>query len=435
MSILANLRKHILLPALAVAATGLAAPALGQKKVKVVGFYPVYDLSPDLSNAALDLLSHVIIFSLTPSTTGDLTAESIQKDLANLSLVTDLISRAKARGVSPMIAIGGAGKSQNFPALVSSPAARQKYIANLLDLCLSEGLAGVDVDWEFPMDANASGLTAFMKELKAAFGPKNLLVSMDVQASKEVTVSGNTIGSTWTAKYPKDALAACDFVNLMAYDDDYNGGEHAPEEMARSQTNMYGTFLGAPGKVSMGLPFFGKAGFNTRKSYKDIVIQYNPPAASNAAGGYNFNGPDMIQRKTAYTITNNNAGVMIWDLLKDATDLRLLKAINAGIKANNAVLDLKPKPISIAPRAPRALPGLIAVGGDVILPATAGSYRLILTAPDGRVAASSLSRSGANGSATWNLPSLPGGAYLYRIVPSTGDVSGKAASGRLTLRK
>lgn len=439
MNILSKLRKHVLLPALAVAVAGLAAPALGQKKVRVIGFYPVYDLTPELTDAQLDLLSHVIIFSLTPPTDGNLTGESIQKDLTNVSLVADLIERAKKKGITVMISVGGAGKSQGFAALVGNASARQKYIAGLLDLCLVEGLGGVDIDWEFPMDANGSGLAAFMKELKAAFGPKNLLISMDVQASKEVSVTGNVIGSTWTAKYPKDALTACDFVNLMAYDDDYNGGDHSSEEMAKSQANLYGTFLGSTGKVSLGVPFFGKAGFNNRKSFKEIAAQYNPAASANTAGGYNFNGVDLIARKTAYTITNNNTGVMIWDLLKDATDNRLLKATNQAIKAANAVLDLKPKPISLAPALSRdASGGLMAIGADLILSAaSAGRYRLILTGLDGRMVASAMSRSGIGNTAVWSMPSLPGGRYTYKVEGKTGDVSGGQNSvfGVLTVRK
>jgi GH18 family chitinase len=255
---------------------------------------------------------------------------------------------------------------------------------------------------------------------------------MDVQASKEVSVSGNMIGSTWTAKYPKDALVACDIVNLMAYDDDYNiVGQHAPEDMAKSQTNLYGTFVGASTKIAMGVPFYGKQGFNNRRDFKVIAAQNNPPPSADVAGGYYYNGPDMLGRKMAYTITNNNAGIMIWDLIKDAADFRLLKAINASVKANNAVLDQKPRPNSVRfdPTASRSV--LRALGGDLVMPAGALSavgssmtYRLTLSAPDGREVGTLLSRPGAAGSTVWSLPGLPTGSYLYKVEGKTGDISG-----------
>lgn len=435
MNILSSLRSILPagLPMLAAAALALAAPAEAQKKIKVIGFYPVYDLTPELSDAQLEMLSHVIIFSLTPSRDGSLTGESIQKDLTNISLVSDLISRAQARGVNVMMSVGGAGKSQYFPELVRSPAARQKYISGLVDLCIVEGLAGVDIDWEFPKTGEEqSGYTAFLKELKAALSPKGLILSADVQASKEVSVSGTTIGSQYTATYPRDALVACDIVNLMAYDDDYNiVGQHAPEDMARNQTNLYGGFVGAPAKIAMGVPFYGKAGFNNRRDFKVIAAQNNPPANADVAGGYYYNGPDMLGRKTAYTITNNNAGIMIWDLIKDAPDSRLLKAINAAVRANNAVLDQKPRPNSVRFDQAANRPILRALGGDLVMPAGALSavgasltYRLTLSAPDGREVGALLSRPGAGGSTVWTLPGLSNGSYLYKVEGKTGDISG-----------
>jgi hypothetical protein len=59
--------------ALVLAASCFAPDASAQKKMKIFGFYPDFDLTPMLANAQMDLLTHVIYFSIVMPPDGNLT--------------------------------------------------------------------------------------------------------------------------------------------------------------------------------------------------------------------------------------------------------------------------------------------------------------------------------------------------------------------------
>ena len=65
-------------------------------------------------------------------------------------------------------------------------------------------------------------------------------------------------------------------------------------------------------KLVLGLPFYGRNAQDTAATYAEIVQRHHPKPSVDLAGGFHFNGPATIRRKTAYALQQNFAGVMIW---------------------------------------------------------------------------------------------------------------------------
>jgi len=67
----------------------------------------------------------------------------------------------------------------------------------------------------------------------------------------------------------------------------------------------------------LGLPFYGRNSQGTAFTYGELIQKYRPKPDTDEAGGFHFNGPATIQRKTAYAIRQGYGGVMIWELGQD----------------------------------------------------------------------------------------------------------------------
>ena len=74
-----------------------------------------------------------------------------------------------------------------------------------------------------------------------------------------------------------------------------------------------------PHLVTLGLPFYGRhVKTGDWKSYEDLVQMHAPLEPDvDEAGGYYFNGPHLIQRKTRLAIELGLGGVMIWEVGQD----------------------------------------------------------------------------------------------------------------------
>jgi cellulose synthase/poly-beta-1,6-N-acetylglucosamine synthase-like glycosyltransferase/spore germination protein YaaH/peptidoglycan/xylan/chitin deacetylase (PgdA/CDA1 family) len=88
---------------------------------------------------------------------------------------------------------------------LNSPALQEKAIADLRNWCLHYRFQGINVDFENLETGDYPLLVPFLQRMKAAFGPKHLLVSLDLEAKGSVD---------WRA-----VSSVCDFVVVMAYDE------------------------------------------------------------------------------------------------------------------------------------------------------------------------------------------------------------------------
>ena len=269
------------------------------REFAVVAYLPDYRLDRVDPRRAVGV-TDLVYFSIEARDNGSVDA----RRLSDRAL--KMLKRFKQEnGTRVHVAVGGWGRSGGFARLSQDARARGRLVADLVQLCEKHGLDGVDLDWEHPQnDAENAGYATLLAELKSAFTPRKLLLSAAL--------------ADWQDPGPK-AYQALDRIHVMAYDHD--GPRHSTFDQARADALTF-VNRGVPrSKLCLGLPFYGRLSTNSQveSSYADILAKDHPQASADEAGGFFFNGPDTIARKTRFAHDEGLGGVMIWELGQDAS--------------------------------------------------------------------------------------------------------------------
>ena len=263
----------------------------------VIGYLPDYrDFNPQWGNCLTDL----IYFSAQPMPDGGL-----DTSLLSETTLKGLRSMKELYGTRILISVGGWERSQGFGPMVIDPQARKKFEDNLLAFSLSHALDGVDFDWEFPdNEAQYAGYTSLLQEIKAAFQPHGMLISMALSPNGDLT-------------HPLYQYA--DRINVMSYDHE---GQHSTYDQAVQDLNFVINSGFAKAKLMLGVPFYGRELANPANefTYAEMIQKYHPAPGQDEMNGIYFNGIDTIARKSCYAHDNGFGGVMIWELGQDSTD-------------------------------------------------------------------------------------------------------------------
>ena len=144
---------------------------------EVVGYLPDWGLGrlPG-GKIAFDKLDHIIYFSVMPNADGTLDAGDI-----NMARLKSLVKQAHSNKVRVSICAGGWNRSKHFIAMAANPVSRKTFVENALKFCIDNSLDGFDLDWE-PVSSSKdrTNYTSLIRELKTAFSPYNLSVSVAV---------------------------------------------------------------------------------------------------------------------------------------------------------------------------------------------------------------------------------------------------------------
>mmetsp|Transcript_32337 Transcript_32337/g.60772 ORF Transcript_32337/g.60772 Transcript_32337/m.60772 type:complete len:345 (+) Transcript_32337:87-1121(+) len=247
--------------------------------------------------------THLILFSLEVVEDGSLTA------MDRLPKPESFIEARKttlAHSTKLLICFGGYGRSGGFPVLVQDPAARAKFLQNLLAFIEKHNLDGVDYNWEYPRGSDEwTGLALLIAETRALLGPM-----------KVITMAYYPDGAQEHAIKMTGMVEHVDLILMMCYD---QPGRHATEEFMKVASMRSLTQLPSR-KLALGLPFYSR---HTRtgdwKSYDELLRLYGDEmeTRSNEVEGHFFNGPFLIARKTNYALDNDFGGVMIWEVGQD----------------------------------------------------------------------------------------------------------------------
>lgn len=103
---------------------------------------------------------------------------------------------------------------QRVHRLLTTPELQDKVIAELLKWILVNRFQGINIDFENLAPGDHALLVPFLQKLRAQFSPRNLLVSMDLEATAPLD---------W-----KRISSMCDFVVVMAYDEHATGSAPGP---------------------------------------------------------------------------------------------------------------------------------------------------------------------------------------------------------------
>lgn len=257
-------------------------------------------------------VNQLILFSLEVQPTGRLSAYD---RLPRKALMTEAREATAAAGCMLLACVGGNGRSAGFSAAVANKERRARFVDGLVALCDKHGLDGIDLNWEYPgytfgsgyqsdeqVERDYKGLKRLLKALHAALSPSGRIVTMAYYPDGKQ--------EQLMMKHGFDKYVTN--MHMMAYD---QGAQHSTWDFGQRVAKQ-GAELLPPSLVTLGLPFYGR---HTRtgewKSYEDLVQAHHPLApAVDEAGGYFFNGADLIARKTKLAVELGLGGVMIWEV-------------------------------------------------------------------------------------------------------------------------
>jgi len=235
----------------------------------------------------------------------------------------ELAARAHQAGVKVLLSLGGWGWDKQFAAMVSKPAAEDRYVTSVLGMVDAFDYDGIDLDWEYPDTAEEitgfERLTKrFRKQLDALGGKKNRPMFQTMAAA----ASTNTL--RWLST--EVLLQTMDWINVMTYDmagewTDY-AGHHSPLFASSKQpgsprsTELSMKYLierGMPAnRLALGIPLYGK-GFPVSEPYASTK---NKAQGRRAPGGA-YNRLAQLQKEQGWTRQLDNETISPWLVAPD----------------------------------------------------------------------------------------------------------------------
>ncbi len=276
----------------------------------VAGYLPHYRTTI-VDTLPVEKLTDIIFFSISPKDDGSLDTSRVKP-----AVLRKLTNRAHLKRTRVHICVGGWELSGGFAPMTANPTARATFIRNLTTFIRTHKLQGADIDWEHPKtQVEINNYQKLLIGLKRAFAPHRLWLT--------VAVAG------WGKYIKAETIPFIDRFHIMAYD---QGTPHAPFAGALKDIKQWEENKMPKAKLILGLPFYGRNSQGTALTYSELIEKYRPKPDSDEAGGYHFNGPATIARKTAYAIKQGYGGVMIWELGQDSKgSSSLLNALRTAL--------------------------------------------------------------------------------------------------------
>ena len=324
----------------------------GATAQKIVAYYPYYASSAN--SIPYDKITDIFYGFIGTNGSGSLTV-SCAKDgggsetvfeQAEWNLIRNL---ADAAGVNVHIAVGGANIT-NHLANSANGSSRTTLVNDIVDFVSgnhtlnSEPIKGVDIDWEFPDNpTEIANHLELCKELRSALDIQG--ASDGVHYDLSIAVGGSTRNMPGTfAQYHDDFLDTdvfeyIDYLNCMNYDLAYinaYGNHNSPHAGAEAVVERYvtngidGVKLPAE-KFLLGVPFYGKGGYNDPEdgiSYKSFASNAALNDADGVYNGHKYNSKPMLEDKADLICQKGLAGFLIWEITQDDAENSLLNAMN-----------------------------------------------------------------------------------------------------------
>ncbi|MAX09577.1 MAG: hypothetical protein CMG13_01780 [Candidatus Marinimicrobia bacterium] len=313
---------------------------------EVIGYLPYweYDQYPNLN---YDLLTQINFFSAELDQYGDIVNDHNWENLY-------LVEFAQARGVKVKLCATLFGQ-ESLGILLNNYFYRQNAINNLLNLVMSVGADGVDIDFELLPTNQRDNLVLFMEELSFIFH-----LNMD-----DPIITMATPAIDWSNAWDYNALAEItDGLFIMGYNYFYSGSSTAGPvsplggyyyDIEYSVNDYIAKTNGQLEKLILGLPYYGydwpvsssiinsaTIGYGSTRTYSEASLMSNEY-------GYNWDMPSnsfwiqylsnswqqcwyddslSLSLKYQFAIEKNIQGVGIWALGYDQGSDKLWGAIN-----------------------------------------------------------------------------------------------------------
>ena len=201
-------------------------------------------------------------------------------------------------------------------ALVKFSKDLSEYKVNLAAFVQETGIDGVDYDWEYPqLPHEWHAYNKLLIESKDAIGDKDLSVAL----------------WPYKIKLSKEARECIDNVNIMAYDQFDERGDHSSIYEAGLEAIGYFEDLGFDKEqLCLGIPFYGRTAdkyaiwplydedYGKWDNYRENFTYTDEDGNEHTSTVY-LNGYAMVRDKTALSLESGIGGIMIFHSLCDVS--------------------------------------------------------------------------------------------------------------------
>ncbi|CAJ1339163.1 unnamed protein product [Effrenium voratum] len=290
----------------------------------VVGYVPDYRW-PGLDwHKAVDLTTHLVLFSLEPTLEGLQNTDGLRSLLKQSPL-----PKAMEAAKSPpklLVSVGGAGRSKDFAAVAASKKHRKRLVKQLLHL-LQEFplLSGVDFDWQVPSAGSEDwlGLGKMALMLRTALGTRGgeaPVLTMTFHAHSGAIRSFSQLSFKPQEKEMR-FVEIFDMCHAMTYTMMDAHGRHSSDKVDSDVVQAWLRTGLPPDRLTLGMPFFGVKNGATPISFSDIVYKetalLGDPARDKSEEGFFFVNVASAKKKVSFAEDQGLAGIMIWELGQD----------------------------------------------------------------------------------------------------------------------
>lgn len=331
---------------LLIAALLMGSPAIAKGQGRVVGYIAAFKgLDTQMRQAGLDRYTHLVLAFVNPAPDGTIlkASELACAPAGANAMVSDaqlhaLVAAAHKRGTKVIASLGGAviPPCGGDWAQLLQPDRRSGLVSNLVDFVERYEIDGLDLDIEGDLMARidvTGNYVPFVAELAAALHARSKLLSA-------------ATGSHPGGSVPDESLPYFDFLNVMSYDQvgptwGAPGAEHSTYAQAEADLSFWIHKGIAPGKLTLGVPFYGR-GFGTYRpgwSLAEIASGFGEEQLEHDVIGQRCAGCSYITYNGLKTLERKGrlagawgAGLMVWEVGEDLPDSRAILRLVRGYR-------------------------------------------------------------------------------------------------------
>jgi chitinase len=295
---------------------------------KIVAYMPSYRDPAAIADSKYKMITHLLFAFLNVNPSGDGSVIALTTTEANRFNT----AKTKAQANNVKFGISVMGDESVFATIAASTTARTNFVNNVVNFAKTNGLDGIDIDWEYPRTVGGSpntNFTALMAQLSAALHSEGKFLSAAITPAVYASTNKDAIEEA--------VYQHVDFFNIMQYDggvgyDPADNLNHATYKMSVNSLNTWLDTKHMPkDKAIVGIPLYGKSSAGASKGYMDIEASgANVYLNVATVGGvsYGYNGIELIWQKAQLAKERAN-GIMFWEFSFDSNSANsLIRAAN-----------------------------------------------------------------------------------------------------------